>query len=327
MVRGSLWTLVAGLTSIPVAFAVNLVVARALGPGGYGRLATYAALVGVVTTILNLGISQSTVQWMAEMRLDEIGPKRLHLIRNCVGYHAFLQGPAAAAVVFFLLRDSNPWMAGVAALAMLATCALGTSSVILTATAQNASVAKVSMVASLLLQATTIVVAVTTRSANATYAAMVVAALLGPVLCFILIPGRDKRAFLHPLILRRLPAGFIRYGLSACGAGLVGTLVFGRSEIFVLEWQRLTAAAGNFALATGLAGQITVPMDSVMGPLLPTVTRLLSDAPDASRRQPAAQSALLPSSHPSRWRRQSRESTSQCRCSLGHISSRHDHHF
>ena len=182
----------AALTGIPVAFGVNLVVARALGPDGYGRLATYAALVGVATMVLNLGISQSTVQWMAERRLDDFGPRRLHLIRNCVGYHAFLQGPAVAAVVFFLLRESSPWVSGVAACAMLATCALGTSSVILTATAQNASLAKISMAATLALQATTIVVAVTTRSANATYAAMLIAGVLGPVLGFVLIRGAGQ---------------------------------------------------------------------------------------------------------------------------------------
>ena len=68
----------------------------------------------------------------------------------------------------------------------------------------------------------------------------------------------------------------MRYGLSACGAALVGTLVYGRSEIFVLQFHGLKSAAGVFALATGLAGQITVPMDSLMGPLLPTATRVLA---------------------------------------------------
>ncbi len=279
MIRGSLWTLVAAVTGVPIAFSVNLIVARALGPSGYGRLATFAALVGVATTVLNLGISQSTVQWIAEMRLEDLGPQRLRLIRNCVGYHALLEGPAAAAVVFFLLRDSNPlvWILG--AVAMLATCALGTSSVILMATAQNASVAKISMVSNLALQVTTIVVALATRSADKTYAAMLIAAVLGPALGFMFIRAEERRVFLRPLVFKGLPAGFLRYGFSACGAALVGSLVFGRSEIFVLEWHRLTFAAGMFALATGLAGQITVPMDSVMGPLLPTATRLLASAP------------------------------------------------
>ena len=92
-----------------LAFSVNLIVARALGPSGYGRLATFAALVGVATTVLNLGISQSTVQWIAEMRLEDLGPQRLRLIRNCVGYHALLEGPAAAAVVFFLFAIPTLW--------------------------------------------------------------------------------------------------------------------------------------------------------------------------------------------------------------------------
>jgi len=88
--------------------------------------------------------------------------------------------------------------------------------------------------------------------------------------------------------------GFISYGLSACGAALVGMLVFGRSEIFVLQWHGLKVAAGEFALATGLAGQITVPMDSVMGPLLPTATRLL--AADRSRATETATRSIRVSS-------------------------------
>jgi O-antigen/teichoic acid export membrane protein len=279
MIRGSLWTLVAAVTGVPVAFAVNLVVARTLGPSGYGRLATYAAVVGVAATVLNLGISQATVQWISETRVGDFGSRRIHLIRNCVGYHALLEGPAAAAIVFFVLRGSSPWAWIVAALAVLATYALGTSSVILAATARNSSLAKVSMVANLALQATTIVVALATRSATATYAAMLTAGVLGPALCFLVIRREERKAFLRPLVFKNLPTGFIRYGLSACGAGLVGTLVFGRSEIFVLDWQHLTFAAGIFALATGLAGQITIPMDSVMGPLLPTATRLLAASP------------------------------------------------
>jgi O-antigen/teichoic acid export membrane protein len=279
MIRGSLWTLVTAVTGVPVAFAVNLVVARALGPSGYGRIATYAAVVGVATIVLNLGISQATVQWIAEMQLGDFGPKRLNLIRNCVGYHALLEGPAAAAVVFFMLRDSRPWVWIGAGLAMLATCAIGTSSVILTASARNSSAAKIALAANLALQATTIVVALATRSANATYGAMVIAGVLGPAMGYFLLRSDDRRAFFHPLVLKRLPAGFVRYGFSACGAALVGTLVFGRSEIFVLQWHGLSFAAGIFALATGLSGQITIPMDSVMGPLLPTATRLLAAAP------------------------------------------------
>jgi len=279
MIRGSLWTLVSAVVGIPLAFAVNLVVARTLGPAGLGTLATYAAVVGVATTVLNMGISQSTVQWIAETRVEDYGPERLHLIRNCVGYHALVQGPAVAAVVFFLLRSSSPWVWTVAVFAILATCVLGTSSVILTATARNAVAAKLALVTGIALQAATVGVALETRSASETYAAQLIAGALGAALCFLVVRHDERNAFFHPLVLRRLPAGFLSYGLSACGAALVGTLVFGRSEIFVLQWHGLKVAAGEFALATGLAGQITVPMDSVMGPLLPTATRLLAAVP------------------------------------------------
>jgi O-antigen/teichoic acid export membrane protein len=184
-----------------------------------------------------------------------------------------------AVVIVLVLRHASPWVWLLAAVAALATQALGTSSVILTATARNAPAAKLSMVAGLALQLTTIGVAAASRSASITYSAQLAAGVLGPGLCFLVIRRDERKAFLRPLVFRQLPAGFIRYGLSACGAALVATLVYGRSEIFVLQAHRLKVAAGIFALATGLAGQITVPMDSVMGPLLPTAAGLLAEAP------------------------------------------------
>ena len=290
MVRGSLWTLVANVTGVPLGFLVNLVVARALEPSGLGALATYAALASVAVTVINLGISQSTVQWIAEMRSRDIETERVHLIRNCVGYHAFVEGPAVAVILVFILRAANPWILVTGVLAILATQALGTSSVVLTATARNAAAAKLSMIAGLALQAATIVVALLTRSASTTYTAQLVAGVLGPALCLLVLRTEERRAFLHPLLFSRLPRGFLRYGLSACGASLVGTLVYGRSEIFVLQAHGLRVASGLFALATGLAGQITVPMDSAMGPLLPTAAGFLAAAP--ARTTEAAARAL-----------------------------------
>ena len=51
MIHGSMWTFVASVTSFPLAFVVNLVLARTLGPVGLGRLATYLAIVSVATTV------------------------------------------------------------------------------------------------------------------------------------------------------------------------------------------------------------------------------------------------------------------------------------
>ena len=195
-----------------------------------------------------------------------------------------------AVIVFYLLRDASPWVWIVGILATLATFAFETSAVILTATARNVSQAKLAMVGFLALQAATVVVAIVTKSARTTFSVQLAAGALGPILCFLTIRPEERRPFLRPLVFHRLPAGFIRYGLSACGAALVGSLVYGRSEIFVLQWHRLTVDAGIFALATGLSGQITAPMDSVMGPLLPTATRLL--AADRSRATETARRTL-----------------------------------
>ena len=87
-----------------------------------------------------------------------------------------------AVIVFYLLRTSSPWVWIVGALAVLATFAFETSSVILTATARNAIAAKLSMVAGFALQGTTIVVAIISRSAMITFTAELAAGALGPML-------------------------------------------------------------------------------------------------------------------------------------------------
>ena len=282
MIRGSLWTLISALSGIPVGFATNLVVARALGPVDYGTLGTFAAVLTAATTVLNLGVSQATVQWIAESRDDAYQPQRLRLLRNCVGYHALLEGPIVALLVYFLLRSGSTWEWVLGVAAAFASQAIGTSSVILTATARNATAAKLSIVSSVVLQIVTIVSAVVARSPITVYSLQLAAGLLGPVLCFMVLGREDRAAFRRPLILSGLPPGFMRYGLGACGAALVANLVYGRSEVFILKLNRFQLATGIFTLATGLAGQITVPMDSVMGPLLPTAAGKLAKAPQSS---------------------------------------------
>ena len=53
-------------------------------------------------------------------------------------------------------------------------------------------------------------------------------------------------------------------------------------------------AAGLFAVATGIASQITIPMDALMGPLVPTAAGLVAAAPQ--RALPVLQRSLRISS-------------------------------
>src|SRR4051812_36496816 len=58
--RGTAWTGAQALISVPVAFASNLIIARALHVHGYGVLAFALATFTVATAASNLGVSAGT---------------------------------------------------------------------------------------------------------------------------------------------------------------------------------------------------------------------------------------------------------------------------
>lgn len=280
LVRGSLWTLVATAVAIPINFGVSLVVAHSLGPSGLGRLATYTAIFGLVTIALNVGTTDATVQWIAEARALGRRATERALIRRCAGYHAFIEGPLVALVALILVWPAGPAPAVVSAVFVWLIQALGTSTVVMTATAQNALVARLTLITTLITEGTVVAVAVSTHSSLLIFAYPLAATCAGPALCLLALDHDSRSAILSPRLAFDDPAGFRRYALSACAGTLVSTLVYGRSEIFLLKAHHLTVPTGLFALATGLASQITIPMDSLMGPIVPTAAGLYASAPE-----------------------------------------------
>jgi O-antigen/teichoic acid export membrane protein len=280
IIRGSFWTLVMAVVGVPASFAVNLLLARTLGPAGLGTFSTYIALAAVLSTVLNLGVAQATVQHLVERQSHEDVRRRNDLVRNCVGFHALIEGPVLAATIAVLLRRAEPliWVGGSAAI--LITQILGTAAVLLTATLRNARAAQLALISNLVTQASVVAIAIMTRSPTDTFAVQLGGGGFAALICYLAIESDDRRLFYRPILFRRLPPGFFSFAVSACGSSLVAMLVYGRSEIFVLEATHRRVSAGLFALATGLASQITIPMDSVMGPLAPNAAALLSQSPD-----------------------------------------------
>lgn len=279
LVRGSLWTAVTAVVGLPLTLIVNLVLARSLGADGLGQLGTLIAAYALVSLAVNLGWSDATVQWLAAARARGDRAIEVELVRSCVGYHCFIEGPVLAALTVAVLWRHGLGTALVAAGAILVIQAMGTSTVILTATARNALAARVALVVTMAGQVTTMSVATTTHDPFKTWSAQMVLATLGPAVAFIRLEPALRKAMLRPRFPPRAPSGFLGFALSACASGLVGSLVWGRSELFVLSGLGMAEEAGIFVVVTGLAAQITVPMDSLMGPLMPTAAGLVAAAP------------------------------------------------
>ncbi|MHA3704357.1 lipopolysaccharide biosynthesis protein [Jatrophihabitans sp. YIM 134969] len=279
VVSGSLWTVLAAVLTLPVTFAANLVVVHALGAQRYGHLALSVSVYAIVVIVLNSGVSDATVQWLAAAHARGDRAAETDLVRRCVAYHVMVEAPAVAVVTAVLLRGAPlPVLVGGVAAAVV-TQVLGTSSVVLTATARNATAARISLVVTLGTQAALAGAATTSHVAPTVFAAQLVAALAAPTLAWLAVDTPTRRALLRPGPLFGWPEGFRRYAWGVGAGSVVTAAVFGRSELFVLSAFHDAAAVGLFAVAAALAAQLTVPIDSVMGPLLPAAAALVETAP------------------------------------------------
>ncbi|WP_338182156.1 lipopolysaccharide biosynthesis protein [Jatrophihabitans sp.] len=279
MVRGSLWTLLSAVLSMPVAFVANLIVVRSLGTVEYGRFAFYVATYGVLVTLVNAGVSDATVQWLAGAHARGDREQSAALVRTCAGYHVFIEAPVVAVVTVLLLHDAPLGFVLAAVVANFVTMAIGTSTVVLTATARNAFAARVSLVMTLAAQATVAATAVVQHEGSAAWALRAVALAIGPCLAVAGVAGHLRPMLFRPRLPRRLPAGFLSYGVAAWSSALVTMLLLDESEIFVLRWYDDLAAVAVFAVLTTVANQLTVPMDSLMAPLVPIAAGLVGSAP------------------------------------------------
>jgi O-antigen/teichoic acid export membrane protein len=284
VVRGSLWTSVATTLGMPISLAANVLVARSLGTHGLGRFATYTAIFAIVLAVTNLGFSEATVQWLASATARGEETERRELIRRCAGFHLFLSAPASACCAFLLLAGSGPVVAIGGALAVCLMQGLGTSTVINTATARNALTAQLALIAGTAGQIGLVTAAIASHRPGITWAVQLSLMFVGPLLAISGLTPDERSALFRPRLALRGPSGFWTYAASACIGGLVATLVFGRSEVLVLRANGLLAGAGVFTVITGLAGQMTGPLDSLLAPLTPIAAGLVAiDRPRAVR--------------------------------------------
>jgi O-antigen/teichoic acid export membrane protein len=104
---------------------------------------------------------------------------------------------------------------------------------------------------------------------------------VAPVGILLLIPldrARRRVVFL-PMLPRQMPPGFWRFATQTTMTAVVGELSSSRDEIFVLALFGLRNAVGYFALAYGLASQLTAPVDSVLSPLSSAAIGIIATAP------------------------------------------------
>lgn len=286
-IGGSFWTALHTIVSVPVAFLANAVVARSLGVSDYGQLAFLTMAFVMANQVANGGFSASLVQWGAAAEATGNRSRTDTLLRRSLGFHLAIELPLLCLAVLLLVGGESPLVVAALLCASLLTCLFGGATLAVTIENRSAAAAKLAIVSNLALQGAVVVVAVILPTPEAVLSArLLAAAALVPAHLFLLDPRR-RRLVLQPKLPRAMPRGFWLFAGQSFVAGLLGALVFSRSEIFLLSWLSTSEAAGLFALAFGLSYQLTAPVDAMLNPLLPAVAGLVSAHPHL------AQKALL----------------------------------
>lgn len=275
-VSGSMWTALHTIIAAPLAFVANAVVARVLGPASYGELAFLTLALGLATQLTHLSFSGGVIQWGAAVEAQGDRPAADTLLRRSLGYHVLVQLPLLVLAVVVLAREQSWWIRAALLASVVLPAAFSSAALSLTIENKTAGAAKIAIASNAVVQAAVTASAVLTGTAAGVWATRSVAASVLLPLNFMLLDKARRRASMRMSLPRNMPSGFWRFCSFAWLAGLVGTLVFSRSEILLLAWLTTPEAVGLFALAYGVSAQITAPVDAVVGPLVPAVAGLLS---------------------------------------------------
>jgi O-antigen/teichoic acid export membrane protein len=277
--RGAMWTSLATLVTVPIAFLSNLVVTRRLGPANYGELALLALVLAWATAISHAGVGNSVIRWgaVAAAKGNDAGVK--FMLEVSLAWHLFVQAPLLTIVVLALGWGHGPFVLAGLVVGVVAPCALGGAALAISIENRTAAGAKVALATVLGIQGAPALAALFTRDPFAVWAASLFGSALFLPFNLFALPRKRWRDTLRIRFPRALPAGFWTYSLFTAAAALIRTIIGTDSEIYVLKLHHLILDVGYFALAFGIAAQVTAPVDGFLGPLLPAAVGLLAAAP------------------------------------------------
>lgn len=273
-VRGVAWTMVNTVVSIPVAFVVNLLLARVLAPEGYGRLAFLTTLIGIAGSLIALGLSSAMIQFGARAhaagRVDEVR----RILSASQGFRLLVVAPALTLLVLVLVDAPTSLLVLAVLFGIWAPAALDGAVITLSIENKSASAARIAMASNLIVQAGVVAVVLWVGTADSVWAARVVLSAGVIAMSFAVISPAYRRAVLRPRLPRGFPEGFWRFALPTGAAALIAELALSRTEVVLLGWLSNPADVGWFALAFGVSAHIFGPAQALTGPLIPAVSGL-----------------------------------------------------
>jgi len=278
-VRGSLWSLTATFVLLPVNLLAGIVLARLLGPADFGQFVVLITFLAVVGPFVDLGFGASLLQWAgaAAGRGDRRAIDRL--FNQNLGMQLLVPLPITMLGGLFILRDSSAPVVSAFVMTGLLGVLVGSGLARLAVENRTAALAKLGLIGGLLSNGVAVGLAFAGGEPETLWVARSSAALLPALPLLWLLSSSERRALLRPRLPARMPSGFWPFARGAWVAAGLGALVGTRSEVFVLELNGLDAAVGVFAVAFGLATQLTSPLDIMQGSFGPAATALAGRRP------------------------------------------------
>ena len=274
-VRGAIWTGIHTLVSLPLAFLVNILLARVLGVEGYGRLAYLTTVIGIATEVASLGVGTAQVQFGSREHAAGRTQGVQRVLMGTQGFRLLVTLPVVTLVVIALVRVEL-WLLIVALVfGVLAPSFLGGAQAALTIENRTDRGAQLAMVGNVVTQVFVVAAALLIGTADSIWSARVVVAGALLTLPFISISRSYRAAVLRPRWPWTLPRAYWRFALPTGAAGVIGALAGNRIEVVLLEWFDDPVGMGVFGLAFGLAGHVYAPAQALIGPLVPAISGLV----------------------------------------------------
>lgn len=274
-VRGAIWTGIYTLVSLPLAFVVNILLARVLGVEGYGRLAYLGTVIGIATEVASLGVGSAQVQFGSREHAAGRTQGVQQVLMGTQGFRLLVTLPVVSLVVIAVVRVEL-WLLIVALVfGVLVPSFLGGAQAALTIENRTDREAQLAMAGNAVTQIFVVAAALLIGTADSIWSARVVVAGALLTLPFISISRQYRAAVLRPRWPWTLPQAFWRFALPTGAAGVIGALAGNRIEVVLLKWFDDPIGMGVFGLAFGLAGHVYAPAQALVGPLVPAISGLV----------------------------------------------------
>lgn len=273
-VSGAMWTLLHVALSLPLAFVVNILLARVLGVADYGRLAYLTMVMEIVRVIVMVGVGNGLIQFGAKAHSTGDHATVKSLLRRTQGFRVLVGAPILTGVVL-LLADVPVVLLVLAILfGIWVPAGFGGATAALTIQNDTARAARLAMVMNLVTQAVVVTAVLSMPKPDVVWSARMVVGGVSVIVAIFLVQRRYRRAVLTPRWPSGMPAGFWRYAVPMGLTGIVASIALSRSEVVLLEHLSTAEEVGLYAMAFGLAGHLFAPAQALLNPLTPAISAL-----------------------------------------------------